>query len=97
MNSGLIKCVRLDAPEFYKDPDFVKWLNESKKGIIATWHTGGAPNDFSDIFVTYDGGDGSNSDMPEHIWDEISLTCRKMDVNYCVVWITNVGSDIGKG
>lgn len=90
MRVSRISCVRIDAHEFYQDPEFVAWLNGARKGAIATWHRGGNPGDFSDIFMTWDSGEGSNSDMPEKIWKEISTQVEQRGIEYCVVWITNL-------
>ena len=65
--------IRVNAPEFYKDPAFLEWLNDPETQVF-TWHKkGDAPNEYSDIMVGVDtdGYDGTDSDMPEHIWLKI--------------------------
>lgn len=64
-------------PEAFKDPDFLSWLNNASPK--ATWHSTGTPGEFSDVFVLVDSslnGEGSDSDMPEHIWTAIVGQCR---------------------
>lgn len=72
------QSLRMNAPEFFKDPEFIAWLNNGDRKF--TWHPGGAPSDHSDVIVLVDpslNGEGSDSDMPEHIWEQIVEACRK--------------------
>lgn len=86
----------LDVPEFFADPEFVKWLNNSEPKF--TWHQGGEPGDYSDVVVAVDPtltGEGSDSDtMPEHIWDQIIEVCRKEfspgPGDHILVWLKNL-------
>ena len=69
----------INAPEFFKDEAFVAWLNNSET-VVFTWHRGGAPGPWSDVIVLVDpsfNGEGSDSDMPEHIWNTVIVECRK--------------------
>lgn len=69
--------LQINAPHFFKDEAFVAWLNNGESKF--TWHKGGKPGDWSDVMVMVDrslNGDGPDSDMPEHIWDQILKVCR---------------------
>ena len=62
----------VNTPEFFADPEFVAWLNNGSAKF--TWHQGGEPGEYSDVIVSIDpglSGEGSDSDMPEHIWNQI--------------------------
>lgn len=93
IENNYLPLLRIDAPEFYKDPAFVSWLNDTEK-IKATWHQRGEdPTDWSDVFVTYCDGGGSDSDMPEHIWNRICEIVKQEVGTYeyeCLIWISNV-------
>tara|TARA_B100000378_G_scaffold206046_1_gene169299 strand:- start:2187 stop:2414 length:228 start_codon:yes stop_codon:yes gene_type:complete len=44
-----------------------------------TWHKSGDPDEWSDVVVLVDpslSGEGSDSDMPAHIWDRIIAMCQ---------------------
>lgn len=75
-----IECVALviNVPHFFKDPAFVAWLNNPAPKF--TWHkSGNEPSEYSDVVVLVDpslNGEGSDSDMPEHCWEEIIKTCK---------------------
>lgn len=78
----LITGIAINRPEWFADPAFVAWLNDPVQ-IKMTWHQGGEPTEWSDVMVFVDpsmhegklAGEGSNSDMPEHIWDAIVAEC----------------------
>jgi len=81
------EVVEISAPEFYRDPEFLKWLNNPDRHQ-ATWHVKGKKvNEFSDLFFTYDGGEGSDSDMPSRIWEMIHQELKRQGVKFCVVWV----------
>lgn len=83
-------AMTIQMPDLYQDPEFVRYLNNPQKNI-ATWHVKGeAPHHYSDIFVTYDGGEGSHSDMPG--WDKICeiVTAEGLGDTYVLLHITNV-------
>lgn len=97
--------VKINAPEFYKDQAFINFLNYAvnhpHECALATWHVGGKPNEYSDLFVTYDNGDGSHapvdgregldSDLiPSHIWKQICAQMEKEGVSHALLWITNL-------
>lgn len=60
--------VRINAPEFFEREDFQEFLNRAvdpdTDDTTATWHQSGEPNDYSDLFVTYDNGEGSDALPP---------------------------------
>lgn len=95
MKAVKTRSLRLHCPEIFEDPAFVEWLNADEPK--ATWHTSGLPGEFSDVFVLVDpslNGEGSDSDMPEHIWSLLMEQCRKTfhPDNDChiVVWLSPV-------
>lgn len=75
--------VKINAPELANNAEFVAWLNQR---TCATWHKGGGITEFSDIFTWIEKGEGSDSDMPEPVWDEI-IKLLGEDF-FGVVWIT---------
>lgn len=75
---SLCNALAINAPDIFRDPAFVEWLNNGTPKL--TCHQGGEPDEWSDIVVFVDptlNGEGSDSDMPEHIWDLIVEECRK--------------------
>lgn len=67
----------LNAPEFFADAAFQRWLENDEPKF--TWHRGGLPDEWSDVVVLVDPdlcGEGSDSDMPAIIWDRIVDACR---------------------
>lgn len=49
--------VRINAPSFFQDAGFLRWLNSDKDGP-ATWHKrGDEAEEYSDVFIHYGGGD----------------------------------------
>ncbi|MFA5375915.1 MAG: hypothetical protein WC455_09250 [Dehalococcoidia bacterium] len=97
-----VPCVVIHAPEWFKDPGFLKMLNyngeePNKHGSrrAATWHVAGTPTDVdSDVFMTWEGEEGSEQDfLSEEIWNEITAAVRSSLPSYttfCVVWIKNL-------
>lgn len=89
----------INAPEFFKDPGFVAWLNDGAPKF--TIHQGGKPSEWSDVIVLVDpslSGEGSNSEMPEHIWEAIVEVCRARAPSFpallsshIAVHLTNLG------
>lgn len=87
------EVVEISAPEFYRDPEFLRWLNNPDRHQ-ATWHVKGkSVNEFSDLFFTYDGGEGSDSDMPRRIWEMIHQELKRQGVKFCVVWVKSFSMD----
>lgn len=67
----------LNVPEFFADESFVAWLNNGSPKF--TLHKAGAPSEWSDVIVLVDPsltGEGSDSDMPEHLWNIVMAACR---------------------
>lgn len=94
-SAGLV----INAPEWFADPDFQSWLN-APNNVVFTWHTkGDEPGDFSDTVLLIDpslNGEGPESDMPEHIWNQIMEICReRFSANqvptHIFVRLTNLG------
>jgi len=53
--------VRINAPSFFRDTNFVRWLN-SPESRAATWHArGNEPAEDSDVFIHYGGADWKNN------------------------------------
>lgn len=49
--------VRINAPSFFQDEGFLRWLNSDKDGP-ATWHKrGDDAEEYSDVFIHYGGAD----------------------------------------
>jgi hypothetical protein len=86
-----IDCLRINAPEWYARADFMRWLTEDRR---ATWHIRGntSPDEYSDVFVTFDHGEGSDYDtlMPDDIWEAITKAAHDCGVDDCIVWISNI-------
>lgn len=70
----------INVPEWFEDKAFISWLNDPGNTIF-TWHKRGEEaSDWSDVMVCVDpslSGEGSESDMPGHIWDQIVALCKK--------------------
>lgn len=100
--------LKINAPGFFTDPDFVAWLQGRRKNQEgrkpATWHQGTPekpvpPDDWSDVFITYEDGEGSDSDavaeagIPTHIWDVICELCKQAKFDEGLIWIKNLAID----
>ena len=61
---------------------------------LATWLNGVSFNENSDIFMTWDGGEGSDFDVdfPEDIRQKISEIAKDNGQEFCVIWLTNLDS-----
>lgn len=87
----------INAPEFFEDEAFVAWLNNPEITKF-TYHKQGAPSEWSDVVVLVDpglSGAGADSDMPEHIWDQIVQACKSkfqpsMGTHHIQVRLTNL-------
>jgi len=69
----------INAPEFFQDQAFMDWLTGDGRKFTLHPRCKGKADEFSDLIVLVEpslNGEGSDSDMPEHIWDEIIETCR---------------------
>lgn len=72
-NIGLL----INAPEFFRDPTFINWLNNGERKFAL--HRNGPPDEWSDVIVLVDpglSGEGSDSDMPGHILAQVIEACR---------------------
>jgi hypothetical protein len=91
--------LRINAPEWYADPDWMRWLNSPGS---ATWHhkgDGKAAGESSDAFCTYCYREGSDyppySDwpgIPDHIWEQITKVVTDLhgaDAEL-LVWVSNL-------
>jgi hypothetical protein len=83
MEIQVAKALVINAPEIFKDPAFQGWLNSDLAKF--TWHKPGTPvSEWSDVVTLIDptfngegiGGEGSDSDMPEHIWNQLVQACK---------------------
>jgi hypothetical protein len=86
-------CVRINAPEWFGRADWQAFLdNQQEFSRLATWHERGkSPNEFSDVFVTYDGGEGSDAEeIPADIWLSIRERMESLGIDFAVLWITNL-------
>ena len=60
---------------------------EENGGVnVATWHNGeGLPGEMSDVFVWMEHMEGSDTDMPEDVWEKL---CELTGGNFTgVLWI----------
>lgn len=87
----------INAPAFYADPAFIAWLNNGERKF--SWHIKGnaVADEYSDVVVGVDpglSGEGSDSDMPGYIWDQIVAECKKHFApgggNHIMVRLTNL-------
>lgn len=80
MDAKPCKSLVINAPEFFKDPAFMAWLNNGRPKF--TWHIKGnvVSDEYSDVVVCVDpslNGEGIDSDMPQYIWNKIVEVCRQ--------------------
>ncbi|WP_278984217.1 hypothetical protein [Sphingobium yanoikuyae] len=96
---GVVQVARalvLNAPEIFADAAFLRWLEAPAAKF--SWHRGGQPDEWSDVIVLVDPsltGEGSDSDMPQHIWDRIVALCeanlpREPGMPHIMVRLTNL-------
>lgn len=97
-SSKEVDGIKINMPEMFADPEFVTYLNHPDTNI-ATWHYGNGrgrnkdqePHEYSDLFLTYDNGSGSEADsMPAVWWDKICAICKETGLDYALVHITNL-------
>lgn len=94
--------VRINAPAWFQRADFICFLKHPR---VAAWHdkTSDRPDEYSDVFMTYDCGDGSNSPafvegqlndcVPVDICQEIARICQQAGITEALIWITNLKED----
>lgn len=81
----------INCPELFAREDFRAYLNDPQTNI-ATWHMKGTDvGEYSDVFMTYDRHEGSNSDMPG--WDLICETLEQIGFDAGIVRLTNMETD----
>ncbi len=94
-----VECLKFNVPFLFADKYFALWLAEGSGCGVATWHAAHAkPGETSDVFVTYDGGKGSDAPsggmgMPAPAWAELCrLVCQATGVKsgYYLLWLTNL-------
>jgi len=87
-----LEAIKINVPDWFARDDFQAWLNDKSKGI-ATWHYKGRPTESSDVFMTFDHGEGSDindPDLPADIRDAIVQFCVDANMGYGVIWLTNL-------
>lgn len=92
----------VNVPEFFQDPAFLGWLNDDTTSVF-TWHSAGSePGEWSDVIVGVDpslNGEGSDADMPPHLWHALIELCQERLVPsngpHILVRLTNL--DDGSG
>jgi hypothetical protein len=88
-------CVVIFCQDWFQRPDFVAWLNKyvnppPGERRTATWHNGGEPHEYSDTFILYDNGEGSDFDvLPEDIWEAIVQICEERRLDWALIWLQN--------
>jgi hypothetical protein len=84
--------LRINLPDMFEDAAFIAFLNDPKTNI-ATWHhtaTDPTPHSYSDCFVQFDNGEGSDSDMPEKWWNLICEICEEEGFISGILHLTNL-------
>ncbi len=87
-----VPALIINCPEWFARPDFQAWLNNPENNI-ATWHKlGQEPNGYSDTFITYDNGEGSDfgDDFPIDIYQDIIRICQQHNLVYGRLHLTNL-------
>ncbi|MBN2579380.1 MAG: hypothetical protein JXB10_10345 [Pirellulales bacterium] len=90
------KCLQINAPQWYRREDFMRYLQQElcrpDPGLgAATWHRGPRASEYSDLFLWFEDGDGSDFGlMPDDIWQELCQICQAADFNGGIVWIKNL-------
>ncbi len=88
----------LNALDWFKQKDFINWINDESNPLM-TWHKRGeSPTEWSDLIVLIDpslNGEGSDSDtMPIEYWSSIIKICRAKfkptSGHHIIVRITNL-------
>lgn len=78
--SATATLTTLNVPEFFRNGDFIAWLNDKDTNSF-TWHQKGYPaSEWSDVIVLVDGscnGEGDSSEMPETLWNLLVGYCEK--------------------
>lgn len=80
MEVSKAQCLVINAPEFFEDPAFMAWLNNGESKVTGHIKGNAVADEYSDVVVSVDpglNGEGSDSDMPEYIWNKIVDACRE--------------------
>lgn len=90
-------CIQINAPELRENSKFCQWLNQAAIGTpngpcAATWQRPGKNQpqdqinaDCSDLFIWKEGLEGSDTDMPEEVWNQI---CELVGKDFTgIIWI----------
>ena len=106
-----LPVLRINAPDWYQREDWMTWLRNGATGVpdssgldirpVATWYRGsGPPDEYSDVFFTYEEGEGSDSPasvnpsmvnvIPEDIWKAICELAEARGLGGCLVWVSNL-------
>jgi hypothetical protein len=88
------RVVRINAPDYFADPDVARALNDREMGL-ATWHGQGEPGEYSDVFLVVDQGECGDFDaIPEWIAEDVVRLVEEAGAEYAVVWLTNLGATL---
>lgn len=86
----------VNAPDWFLRDDFADFVRGKRPNQCqppATWHPAHAVamGEYSDVFVTYDSGEGSDyGDIPDDIWAEICEIASREGLQYGFIRITNI-------
>ena len=97
MNNWNMPIMRINAPAWFKNPEFRKWL---KATGTATWHRGSdEPGEYSDVFFTFCGCGGSDypgnperPGIPDEIWHHLEFMVAEKhgwDAEV-LLWVSNL-------
>ena len=84
------RYVQINVPEWFARKDFMAWLNNPESGV-ATWHTLGKPAcEGSDVFMTFDHGDGSEFEADGFPADIVQMIKENfVEEGHLLLWLTN--------
>lgn len=101
ITSSVCKALTINAPDWFRDAEFLRWLN-SRKDPLMTWHApGDTPSEYSDIVVfvcpTLSGEGSEDGQMPDAQWSQVVEACRSHfgpdSGHHIFVRITNLDAD----
>jgi len=101
IDATFLDCLKINVPDLFEDEDFREWLNGLRDHPehatkIATWHKGGIPTEYSDIFMTYDQGEGSDFGyddqygLPQRAQERLTVACKVANFKSGLLWLTNL-------
>ncbi len=86
--------VRINAPSFFQDEGFLRWLNSDKDGP-ATWHRrGDEVEEYSDVFIHYGGADWKDGTFNAEGSDYPNLENRPSIPNHIYALIAEAVAEI---